>query len=62
MSTQAIEPNLVKTLKISNETHARLSKLGSIGQTFEDVIKLLLDEHDEKVKVEEEQEQEKKKK
>jgi hypothetical protein len=55
MSTQAIEPNLVKTLKISNETHARLSKLGNIGQTFEDVIKLLLDEHDEKVKEEEEE-------
>jgi hypothetical protein len=37
-------PNtLVKTLKISDETHARLSKLGSIGQTFEDVIKDLLD-------------------
>ena len=60
MSTQAIEPNLVKTLKISNETHARLSKLGNIGQTFEDVIKSLLDEHDEKVRDEEKQEKKKK--
>jgi hypothetical protein len=59
MSTQAIEPNLVKTLKISNETHARLSKLGNIGQTFEDVIKSLLDEHDEKVRDEEKQEKKK---
>ena len=53
---------MVKTLKISNETHARLSKLGTIGQTFEDVIKFLLDEHDEKVKDVQEQEQEKKNK
>ena len=60
MSTLAIEPNLVKTLKISNETHARLSKLGNIGQTFEDVIKSLLDEHDEKVRDEEKQEKKKK--
>jgi predicted CopG family antitoxin len=37
-------PNtLVKTLKISDGTHARLSKLGSIGETYEDVIKKLLD-------------------
>ena len=53
MNRQAIESNLVKTLKISDETHARLSKLGNIGQTFEDIIKLLLDEHEEKVKDEE---------
>jgi len=39
---------MVKTLKISEETHARLSKLGSIGETFEDVIITLLDEHDGK--------------
>jgi hypothetical protein len=61
MSRQAIEPNLVKTLKISNETHERLSKLGNIGQTFEDAIKLLLDEHDEKVEHEKEQEKKNKK-
>jgi len=37
---------MVKTLKISDETHARLSKLGSIGETYEDVIKKLIDEHE----------------
>jgi hypothetical protein len=41
---------LVKTLKISDETHARLSKLGSIGDTFEDVIKQLLDFYEAKGK------------
>jgi predicted CopG family antitoxin len=50
MSKQMTKVNLVKTLKISDETHSRLAKLGSVGQTFEDVIKLLLDEHDELVK------------
>lgn len=34
---------LVKTLKISEATHARLAKLGTVGDTFEDVIKKLLD-------------------
>jgi predicted CopG family antitoxin len=41
---------LVKTLKISEETHERLSKLGSIGDTFEDVIKQLLDFYETKGK------------
>lgn len=39
---------LVKTLKISDETHNRLSKLGNIGDTFEDVIKELLDFYEKK--------------
>jgi hypothetical protein len=30
-------------LKISDETHHRLSKHGNIGDTFEEVIKKLLD-------------------
>ena len=34
---------LVKTLKISEDTHARLAKVGTMGDTFEDVIKKLLD-------------------
>jgi predicted CopG family antitoxin len=37
---------LVKTLKISEETHNRLAKLGNIGDTFEDVIIKLLDSYD----------------
>lgn len=37
---------MVKTLKLTDETHSRLAKLGSVGQSFEDVIKSLLDEHD----------------
>ena len=41
---------LVKTLKISEETHPRLSKLGSIVDTFEDVIKKLLDFNETKTK------------
>ena len=32
----------VKTLKISEETHDELSKLGTVGQTYEDVIKMLI--------------------
>ena len=38
-----LEIRMVKTLKISDETHRRLAKHGTIGQTFEDVIKKLLD-------------------
>ena len=34
---------MVKTMKISDETHARLSKLGSVSKTYEDVIIDLLD-------------------
>ena len=37
----------MKHIKVSDETNLKLSKLGSISQTFEDVIKLLLKEHDE---------------
>ena len=35
-----------KSIKVSDETHSRLAKLGTVSQTFEDVIKSLLDEHD----------------
>ena len=41
---------LVKTLKISNETHKRLAKVGTFGDTFEDIIKKLLDEYEGKKK------------
>jgi hypothetical protein len=37
-----------KSIKVSDETHSRLAKLGTVNQTFEDVIKSLLDEHDER--------------
>jgi predicted CopG family antitoxin len=38
-----MKTQLVKTLKITEGTHERLSKLGSKGDTFEDVIRQLLD-------------------
>ena len=38
---------MIKTLKISEETHARLLNHGKMGETFEDVIIKLL-EHYEK--------------
>lgn len=37
---------MVKTLKISEETHARLANHGKIGETFEDVIIKLLDHYE----------------
>jgi predicted CopG family antitoxin len=40
--------NMVKTIKISDEIHARLSKHGYIGETYEDVIEKLLDFYDSK--------------
>ena len=40
--------NMVKTIKISDEIHARLSKHGCIGETYEDVIERLLDFYDSK--------------
>jgi predicted CopG family antitoxin len=39
-----------KSIKVSEETHSRLAKLGTVGQTFEDVIKSLLEEHEQKAK------------
>jgi len=39
---------MVKTIKISDEIHARLSKHGCIGETYEDVIERLLDFYDSK--------------
>lgn len=41
---------MVKTIKIDDNTHAELSKLGSIGQTFNDVIWMLIQEHKERIK------------
>jgi len=42
--------SMVKTIKISEDIHARLLKVGSMGETFEDVIKKLLDFYDSKGK------------
>ncbi len=36
---------MVKTLKINDEIHLELQKLGTVGDTFESVIKKLIDEH-----------------
>ena len=51
--TELISSNIermVKTIKIDDNTHAELSKLGSIGQTFNDVISMLIKEHKEREK------------
>jgi hypothetical protein len=37
---------MVKTLKISDQTHSRLSKIGVFGETFEDIIIKLLDDYE----------------
>jgi hypothetical protein len=36
---------LPKTIKISDETHTRLQRMGKLGDTFDNVIGQLLDEH-----------------
>ena len=41
---------MVKTIKISNDIHSRLLKIGSMGETFEDVIIKLLDFYESKNK------------
>ena len=38
---------MVKTIKISDETHTRLQKTGRLGDTFDTAIGRLLDEHSE---------------
>ena len=42
--------SMVKTIKISEDIHARLLKVGSMGETFEDVIEKLLDFYESKTK------------
>jgi len=34
--------DLVKTLKIGDDTHRELSKLGTLGETYEDVVRRLI--------------------
>lgn len=35
----------MKTLRVSDQTHKGLTKLGVYGDTMEDIIKRLLEEH-----------------
>ena len=42
--------SMVKTIKISDDIHSRLLRIGSMGETFEDVIKKLLDFYEGKSK------------
>ena len=37
-----------KIIKVSPDTHKRLLKLGSKGETFDDIIKRLIKEHEER--------------
>jgi hypothetical protein len=48
--TSSSSGGMVKTIKIDDNTHAELAKLGSIGQTFNDVIMMLIKEHKERSK------------
>ncbi|AEG18649.1 DUF7557 family protein [Methanobacterium paludis] len=43
---------MVKTIKISNETHEELSKIGSKGETYEDIIKRLLNSYLDEYEIE----------
>jgi hypothetical protein len=38
---------VIKTLKITHQTHEELAKLGTVGDTFETLIKKLVQEHAE---------------
>ena len=38
---------MAKTIKLDDHVHKRLSKHGNIGQTFQDVIVMLLDYYDQ---------------
>jgi hypothetical protein len=37
-----------KIIKVSPETHKKLQKLGMKGETFDDIIKKLIKEHEER--------------
>ncbi|MGH9977320.1 MAG: hypothetical protein ACRD8Z_16040 [Nitrososphaeraceae archaeon] len=50
MSTVTTGVAGLKTIKIDDKTHAELQKMGSMGQTFNDVIWMLIQEHKEKQK------------
>lgn len=50
MTKQEIVENkdMVKTLKISDDTHTRLKKFGQFGDSFEDILNRLMDIAEEK--------------
>lgn len=37
--------NEITTIKLSKETLERIKKIGNMGESYEDVIKKLIDEH-----------------
>ena len=39
---------MLKTLKIKEKTHKRLTDLGKKGETFDDVINRIIDENEKK--------------
>jgi hypothetical protein len=41
---------MAKLIKVRDETHKRLSKLGTVGNTFDDVVTELLDFYEENKK------------
>jgi hypothetical protein len=43
-----MENLLVKLIKVKDETHKDLANLGSYGDTMDDIIRKLLDEHKRK--------------
>ena len=42
-SRNIIEVELVKTLKIKDETHRKLTEVGNFGESFDDVINRVVD-------------------
>jgi predicted CopG family antitoxin len=36
---------MIKMIKVSDSTHSELNKLGERGETFEDIVKRLIEEH-----------------
>jgi predicted CopG family antitoxin len=43
MSSEQTSKELVKTLKINEDTHERLKKHGKFGDSFDDVLNRLMD-------------------
>ena len=41
---------MIKTIRLSEDTHTRLNKLGRRGETYEDIIVRLLDKFEENTK------------
>jgi hypothetical protein len=40
-----LKMNKITTIKLSKETLERIKKIGNMGESYEDVIKMLIDEH-----------------